>query len=100
MLSPSAAIPPVADSGHLVDGLAAARERTLELVGPVCAEDLERVNSKLMSPLVWDLGHIAAFEDLWLGHRDGGEPLPLGDLAEGAGALGAARGRPGPPPIP
>src|SRR5436309_7107598 len=29
-----------------------------------------------MSPLVWDLGHIAAFEDLWLCHHAGGlEPL-------------------------
>ena len=28
-----------------------------------------------MSPLVWDLGHIAAFEDLWLVHRYGGRPM-------------------------
>ena len=29
-----------------------------------------------MSPLVWDLGHIAAFEDLWLCQRAAGlEPL-------------------------
>ncbi|MGO9960096.1 MAG: hypothetical protein ACLP50_29660 [Solirubrobacteraceae bacterium] len=28
-----------------------------------------------MSPLVWDLGHIAAFEDLWLANHDGGRPL-------------------------
>ena len=28
--------------------------------------DLDRVHDPLMSPLVWDLGHIAAFEDLWL----------------------------------
>ena len=38
--------------------------------------DLDRVHSPLMSPLVWDLGHIAAFEDLWLGQRAGGlDPL-------------------------
>ena len=35
-----------------------------------------------MSPLVWDLGHIAAFEDLWLVHRFGGEPLLRDDLAD------------------
>jgi iron(II)-dependent oxidoreductase len=52
--------------------LAEARERTLALVGPVAQEDLDRVHSPLMSPLVWDLGHIAAFEDLWLGVRAGG----------------------------
>ena len=30
------------------------------------------VHSPIMSPLVWDLGHIAAYEDLWLAHRHGG----------------------------
>ena len=35
-----------------------------------------------MSPLVWDLGHIAAFEDLWLVHRYGGRPLLREGLAE------------------
>ena len=35
-----------------------------------------------MSPLVWDLGHIAAFEDLWLAHRGAGLPLLRPDLAE------------------
>src|SRR5436305_2213522 len=52
--------------------LAEARERTLWLIEPISTENLERVHSKLMSPLVWDLGHIAAFEDLWLCHRAGG----------------------------
>lgn len=56
--------------------LADARERTLALVAPVRQDDLDRVHSPLMSPLVWDLGHIAAFEDLWLCIRAGGlEPL-------------------------
>ena len=34
-----------------------------------------------MSPLVWDLAHIAAYEDLWLVHRFAGEPLLRPDLA-------------------
>jgi gamma-glutamyl hercynylcysteine S-oxide synthase len=56
--------------------LTEARERTLALVAPVGEVDLDRVHSPLMSPLVWDLGHIAAFEDLWLCVRAGGlEPL-------------------------
>jgi len=54
------------------DALAEARERTLSLVAPVSEEGLDRVHSPLMSPLVWDLGHIAAFEDLWLCQRAGG----------------------------
>ena len=64
------------------EALADARERTLALVAPVAQDDLDRVHSPLMSPLVWDLGHIAAFEDLWLCIRAGGlEPLRT-DLME------------------
>ena len=59
----------------IVEALSEARERTLSLVSGLCEQDLERVHSPLMSPLVWDLGHIAAFEDLWLVHRYGERPL-------------------------
>ncbi|HWF51094.1 MAG TPA: ergothioneine biosynthesis protein EgtB [Solirubrobacteraceae bacterium] len=62
--------------------LTEARERTLALVASVSDEDLERVHSPLMSPLVWDLGHIAAFEDLWLAHRFGGKRLLRGELLD------------------
>jgi gamma-glutamyl hercynylcysteine S-oxide synthase len=65
-----------------LEALALARETTLGLVAAVCEDDLERVHSPLMSPLVWDLGHIAAFEDLWLAHRYVGEPLLRPDLLE------------------
>jgi iron(II)-dependent oxidoreductase len=37
--------------------------------------DLNRVHDPLMSPLVWDLGHIAAFEDLWVSREAGLELL-------------------------
>jgi gamma-glutamyl hercynylcysteine S-oxide synthase len=59
----------------------AARESTLALVGAVAEDDLERVHSPIMSPLVWDLGHIAAYEDLWLAQRHGGLELLRPDLA-------------------
>lgn len=59
----------------LCDGLTEARERTLALVEPVCPEDLDRVHDTLMSPLAWDLGHIAAFEDLWVSRAGGLPPL-------------------------
>jgi iron(II)-dependent oxidoreductase len=58
-------------AGH-AGALDEARERTLTLVEPVSTADLERVHDPLMSPVVWDLGHIAAFEDLWIGVRCGG----------------------------
>lgn len=50
----------------MVEALTEARARTLLLVGGVRDEDLVRQHSPLMSPLVWDLGHIAHFEELWL----------------------------------
>ncbi len=59
-----------------------ARARTLAIVASISETDLERVHSTLMSPLVWDLGHIAAFEDLWMVHRFGGRPLLREDLAD------------------
>jgi iron(II)-dependent oxidoreductase len=62
--------------------LDATREQTRRLVDGLDEDDLERVHSPLMSPLVWDLGHIAAFEDLWLAHRYGGLPLLRPDLME------------------
>jgi iron(II)-dependent oxidoreductase len=65
-----------------VTALNEARERTLALVASVSDADLERVHSTLMSPLVWDLGHIAAFEDLWLVHRFGGVPLLRDELMD------------------
>jgi iron(II)-dependent oxidoreductase len=61
---------------RLRDRLEEARERTLWLVEPVAEADMDRVHDPLMSPLVWDLAHIAAFEELWLCMRTGGlEPL-------------------------
>src|SRR5687768_14328918 len=46
--------------------LEAVRARTLLLVEQLSDETLNCVHSPLMSPIVWDLGHIATFEDLWL----------------------------------
>jgi iron(II)-dependent oxidoreductase len=56
---------------ELLAELDATRARTLALVAGVPTPELERVHSTLMSPLVWDLAHIAAFEDLWLVRRGG-----------------------------
>jgi iron(II)-dependent oxidoreductase len=75
----AAASPSMAD---VVEALQEARQRTLGLVASVSDDDLERVHSTLMSPLVWDLGHIAAFEDLWLVHRYGARPLLREGLAD------------------
>ena len=60
----------------IAGALAEARERTLALVEPLDDAQLNRVWSPILSPLAWDLGHIANFEELWLVQRVGGrEPL-------------------------
>jgi len=69
------------DAAQVLRALDAARERTLALVAELDDEQLERVHSPIMSPLVWDLAHIAAYEDLWLGHRHGGRELLRPELA-------------------
>jgi gamma-glutamyl hercynylcysteine S-oxide synthase len=61
--------------------LADARERTLALVAPLSDADVEAQHNEIMSPLVWDLAHIAAYEELWLVHRHAGEPLSQPELA-------------------
>src|ERR1017187_7664358 len=66
--------PPPSAVQALAD-LQEARRATLALVAALGEEDLERVHSPIMSPLAWDLGHIAAYEDLWLAHRHAGLEL-------------------------
>ncbi len=70
-----------ANAAEMVEALQEGRERTLALVQSVSDADLARVHSDPMSPLVWDLAHIAAFEDLWLTHRWGERGLLRPDLA-------------------
>jgi iron(II)-dependent oxidoreductase len=68
--------------------LTGARQRTSLLTDCVGEDDLVRQHSPLMSPLVWDLAHIANAEELWLLREVGGrEPMhpeidPLYDAFE------------------
>ncbi len=57
---------PALEPRVLRDRLREARDRTLELVAPLTDADVTRQHSPLMSPIVWDLGHIAHFEEVWL----------------------------------
>src|SRR3954452_16459831 len=67
---------------ELRDVMEEVRARTFGLVAHLGEEQLTAVQSPLMSPLAWDLGHVAAFEDLWLNHRLGGRELLRPGLAE------------------
>ena len=54
------------DPGAIAAQLQEARARTFLLVAPLSDEDLHLQHDPLMSPIIWDLGHIAHFEELWL----------------------------------
>ena len=56
-----------------------ARARTLHLVEPLSDDDLHRQHDPLMSPIIWDLGHIAHFEELWLVRNLEG-PVQFGEM--------------------
>jgi iron(II)-dependent oxidoreductase len=57
--------PPGALNLAIADMFSKAREHTMNLIAPVSAEDLYRQHDKLMSPIIWDVGHIGNFEELW-----------------------------------
>lgn len=63
-MSQVAPLAPAAE--RLARELAETRERTFALVAPLSEADLSRQHDPLMSPVLWDLGHIAHFEELWL----------------------------------
>ncbi len=51
------------------------RERTRFLLGPVSEEDLAKQHDPVMSPLIWDYGHIGNYEELWLLQKAHGKVL-------------------------
>ncbi|MDX6646714.1 MAG: gamma-glutamyl hercynylcysteine S-oxide synthase [Miltoncostaeaceae bacterium] len=69
------------DSGQrLRHRLEAVRERTLLLYEPLDDATLRRAPEPIMSPPLWDLGHIAAYEELWLVRRLTGKRSLYPDL--------------------
>jgi len=64
----------------IAEALSEARACTLALVEPLDDAQLNRVYSPILSPLAWDLGHIANFEELWLVQTIGEREPMHGDL--------------------
>jgi gamma-glutamyl hercynylcysteine S-oxide synthase len=64
----------------IAERLAEARARTIALIAPLGDELLNKTYSPLLSPLAWDLGHIANFEELWLVQTVGGRAPLHGEL--------------------
>src|ERR1700759_2502549 len=68
---------------RLADELRAARRRTQALTDAVDDAELVRQHSPLMSPLHWDVAHIANMEDFWLVRRTPPGPEPGPGVREG-----------------
>lgn len=77
----SKTIAPAIGAEDTLTALGEVRDRTMSLVSHLSVDDLAKVHSQIMSPLMWDLAHIAAYEDLWLVHRHAEKPLLRPDLA-------------------
>lgn len=59
---------------ELAGALRQARDRTLALVTPLDDDELHDQPIDFLSPLVWDVGHIACIEELWLVRELTGRP--------------------------
>jgi gamma-glutamyl hercynylcysteine S-oxide synthase len=60
---------------ELVGQLEEARRRTRWLLRTVSEEDLSKQHAPIMSPLIWDYGHIGNYEELWLLEKAVGKSL-------------------------
>jgi gamma-glutamyl hercynylcysteine S-oxide synthase len=66
MIASRPAAPSHPSKSKIAQLLAEARERTLLLISVLSDADLHMQHDPLMSPIIWDVGHIAHFEELWL----------------------------------
>jgi gamma-glutamyl hercynylcysteine S-oxide synthase len=82
--------------------LESTRARTLTLIEPLSDLELRRQHSPLMSPLVWDLAHVASFEEQWVdrafpwlangnGNGNGADPRRASELYDPIAHPRAAR---------
>src|ERR1044071_9923181 len=69
------------ESVEVHEAMEEVRERTFALISHLDEAQLNRPFDPIMSPLAWDLGHMAAYEDLWINHRVAGRQLVRDDLA-------------------
>jgi iron(II)-dependent oxidoreductase len=64
----------------IVTELQEARERTRFLLEGVSEKDLAVQHDPIMSPLIWDYGHIGNYEELWLLQKAHGKVLSKREL--------------------
>jgi iron(II)-dependent oxidoreductase len=89
---------PVAHA-DIAERLGSVRRRTLDLFAPLGHDDLVRQPDLIMSPPLWDLGHIAAYEELWVLRNVAGRPALHPDLDAVYDAFDTPRARRADAPI-
>lgn len=75
-LRPSAHPPSVQE---LRDNLIDARTRTLDLIGDLADDQLMGPHLPIINPFLWEIGHIAWFQEHWVMRHQGGEDLSRAD---------------------
>ena len=63
------------EGGRLADALREARRRTLDIYGHLDLASLRVPRSPLVNPPLWELAHIAWFQEFWTLRRDARAPL-------------------------
>src|SRR5262245_2664342 len=62
-----------ATSDQLISWLSEARQRTLQLITDLDDDQLLGPRLEIVNPLLWEIGHVAWFQEKWVLRR-GGEP--------------------------
>ncbi|MEE8142988.1 MAG: DinB family protein, partial [Planctomycetota bacterium] len=60
--------------GLLAEWAQDARQRTLELVADLSDDQLMGPQKKTINPLLWELGHVAWFQEKWVLRQGGNQP--------------------------
>src|SRR4051794_41926287 len=88
-----------ATPAQLIAWLSEARQRTLELVADLDDDQLLGSHLEIVNPLLWEIGHVAWFQEKWVLRRGGGPPI----RADADDLYDSAAGAPDPrwdPPLP
>ena len=60
---------------QLIAWVSEARQRTLQLVADLDDDQLLGPRLEIVNPLLWEIGHVAWFQEKWVLRRGGGPPI-------------------------
>lgn len=65
---------PSLDAGTLAEWVRDARQRTFDLVGDLSDEQLMGPHLAIINPLIWEIGHVSWFQEIWALRRSAALP--------------------------